>query len=107
MLLEPIFGKLASDMEKYELTIVLPAKSTAAKKKSAQDLVTKLLDVFKGKVTSSNDWGELDLAYKVKKNLSGVFLYFELELDRSKAPSLGEKLKLEESIIRHLLLRKE
>lgn len=92
-------------MQKYELTIVLPAKSTAAKKKAAEELLGKLVKVFQGKVTSMKDWGEIELSYRVKKNTSGVFLYFELEMEKSQAPGLNEKLKLEETIIRHLLLK--
>lgn len=92
-------------MRKYELTVVLPEKATPAKKKAATSAIEKMVKVFKGKVVKTKDWGKIDLYYPIKKNNSGVFLFFQLELEPSSADSLDQKLKLEEDIIRHLLVR--
>jgi small subunit ribosomal protein S6 len=93
-------------MNKYELTVVLPEKATAAKKKSVTQAIEKMVNTAKGKISKKDDWGKIELAYNLKGNDSGVFLFFELELDGKSTRSLDQKIKLEESILRHLLVRK-
>ena len=92
-------------MNTYELTIVLPDKATEAKKKSFTETLGKIIKVSKGKITKKDDWGEIGLAYPIEKNKSGNFLYFELEMDGPSVKDLNQKLKLEEGVIRHLLVK--
>jgi small subunit ribosomal protein S6 len=94
-------------MRKYELTVVLPDKATAAKKKSATEKIKKLVKTLKGKIGKVDEWGEIDLAYKIGKNDTGTFLHFPLELDPETVKSVNDKLRLEEEIIRYLLVRKD
>ena len=94
-------------MENYELTVVIDGKSTAAKKKTAKASVEKLVKVNKGKIVKEDDWGAKDLAYMIGKSDSGIFLYYDLELDSEGVKNIPPKLKLEEDVIRYLLVRKE
>ena len=94
-------------MENYELTFVMPGKVTAAKKKSLQELVEKLVKTLKGKVLKTDDWGEIKFAYEISGNESGKYLHYWLELDKQAVSDINEKLRLEEGIIRYLLVRKE
>ena len=93
-------------MNLYELTIVLPEKSTPAKKKSVSETIEKIAKVNGGKIAKSDDWGEKGFAYPISKNNSGSYLYFELELEASSVKSLNDKIKLEDGILRHLLVNK-
>jgi len=94
-------------MESYELTLVLPEKTTPAKKKSVQDLVEKLVKTLKGQISKLDDWGELELSYKIAGNYSGVFLHYLLELEKQVVKDINAKLRLEEDVIRYLLVKKE
>lgn len=94
-------------MQKYELTLFLDGKATPAKKKSVREDVEKIVSTFKGKVGTVEDWGEKTLAYNIGKSESGNFLFFPLELDPQEVKSMATKLKLEEQIVRFLLIRKE
>jgi len=91
----------------YELTVLLPEKVTAAKKKSEIEKLEKLIKVFGGKVIKNEDWGEKQFTYPIKKNISGSYLYFEIELPEEGAKNLPSKLNLDEGVLRHLLIRKE
>jgi small subunit ribosomal protein S6 len=93
-------------MENYELTVVLPGKSKT-KEKSATEKVEKLVKVFEGKVTKKEVWGEIDLSYKIRKESSGFFLFFNLELSAKGAKNLFEKLRLEDDFLRYLLIKEE
>ncbi|KKS77705.1 MAG: 30S ribosomal protein S6 [Candidatus Woesebacteria bacterium GW2011_GWB1_43_14] len=91
----------------YELVVVLDGEATAAKKKSVRVSVEKTLKVFKGKVVDFSDWGVKTLAYKIGKSKTGVFLLYDLELEANAARELGLKLRLNEDIIRYLLIKQE
>jgi len=95
------------DMQNYELTVVLPGSATAAKKKSVQETIGKIVKTFSGKVGKVEDQGKKDLAYEIAKNDSGIFLFFPLELGEEGAKALPQKLNLEEDVIRYLLIRGE
>jgi small subunit ribosomal protein S6 len=94
-------------MNSYELTIVLSGKATEAKKKSAITKVDKLISSLKGKIIKTSDWGKIELSYKIKKEESGIFILFDLELDGPSAKIINEKIRLEDDIIRYLLIRKD
>lgn len=92
---------------KYELTIIINGKATAAKKKKIIENVTDIVKTNKGKVVSVDDWGERDLEYKIEKIDTGIYLLFNLELGAKAVSSLPSKFNVEEEIIRYLLVRKE
>lgn len=94
-------------MENYELTLVLPGSATNAKKKKIEGYVKKSVELNKGKIKSTEDWGKKELAYKIKKNDSGIFLFFILELASEAAKAISEKLRMEEEIIRYLLVKQD
>ncbi len=94
-------------MHKYELTIVINGEASAAKKKGVQASVEKLVKTGKGKVVKKDDWGKKDLAYQINKSDTGIFIYYDLELDGQQASILPRELNLNEDIIRYLLVRGE
>lgn len=94
-------------MRKYELTVVISGKSTPAKQKSVVEKVSKLVDSFKGKVEKVDEWGKVDLTYKIEGNETGIFVLFDIELNADDVKKLSDKLKVEEDIIRFLVLGKE
>ena len=94
-------------MRNYQLTAVMSGKATPAKKKSVQGKIEKIITDTKGKSVKIDDWGKIDFTYPIKRNSAGIFLNFELELEPTKTKELDSKLKLEEDIIRFLLVRKE
>lgn len=94
-------------MEKYELTIILDGSATPAKKKSESEKISKLVETYKGLITDEADWGKIDFAYPIKHTDSGVYLYYQLELEASSAKTLNTKLSTEGNIVRYLLTRRE
>lgn len=94
-------------MQNYELTIVLPGKATAAKKKDVIARIEKMVNALGGRLTKSDDWGVKDLAYKIAKNTQGAYLYFELEMSPASVSGFNEKIKMEGDIIRYLLVKHE
>lgn len=92
-------------MNRYELTVVLSQKATPAKRKSILAGVSQLINEVGGKEIDSKELGNKELAYKIKKEDSGFFVFFNLELEGLGAKNLAEKLRVREDIIRYLLIR--
>ena len=93
-------------MNKYELTMILPGKATPAKVKSVQEKIEKALTSIKGKVIKVQELGKIDLSYKIKGNDAGNFLVFDIELDPEGIKILKDKIRVEEEIIRYLIIKK-
>ena len=85
-------------MEKYELTIVLDTKATAAKKKKVTETIEKIVTLLKGKLGKAEDWG-------VKE--AGLYLFFPLETPKFSVKMISTKVSQEEDIKKYLLIRKE
>ena len=85
-------------VEKYELTIVLDSKATAAKKKKVTETIEKIVALLKGKLGKVEDWG-------VKE--TGLYLFFPLETSKSSVKMIVTKVSQENDIKKYLLIRKE
>lgn len=94
-------------MNEYELVVVLPGGVTSAKKKAAHEIIEKLVKINKGKVLGVEEWGDKELTFAIKKNLTGFFMIYQLELTPEGARTIEPKLKLEDQFIRHLLVKKD
>lgn len=89
------------------MTVVLDGKASPSKKKTVAELIEKVVTIAKGKVGKIEDWGAKDLASKIGKSTTGVYLHFPLELETSSAKDLVDKLRANEDIVRHLLIVKD
>ncbi len=94
-------------MNNYDLTIVLDGKTTPAKKKAFIQKMEKLVEVLDGKSTKVEDLGSKDLAYQIGKSTSGLYLNFALKFSGEGAKKFNDKLRVEEGILRYLLIRKD
>lgn len=95
---------ITDKMRLYELVMIL--KSSLSEKERE-----KLLETIKGwlkdvKIIKEESLGQKPLAYKIKRELSGV--YHKIEMEAENIPADFEKrLNTSENILRHLLLRKK
>jgi small subunit ribosomal protein S6 len=89
-------------MRNYQLTLVLNASLKDAERKKLLETVKEL---FKGaKFSKEEEWGEKELAYKIKKQDKGFYLNYQFETDQS-VVDVDKKLISNENILRYLLLR--
>jgi small subunit ribosomal protein S6 len=66
----------------------------------------KLVSGMGGSITKRDNWGKKRLAYPVKKQLFGIYSYFELELPPAKVRELEAQLLITEEVIRFLIVGK-
>lgn len=93
-------------MRDYELVLVLDTKITGAKQKTLIDKVKKVVENGKGKVNSVDEWGKKELAYPIKKQTEAIYFLLQLELPPEALKKLEDSLRIEENVLRHLLVSK-
>ena len=90
-------------MNKYEAVIILnPNLST--KVDSFLKEFTSLLSDNSFKIIKTEDVGRRQLAYSINNHNKGHYLLFNIEGDPSKLIDIENKIKYNESIIRHLFV---
>jgi small subunit ribosomal protein S6 len=90
----------------YLLTLVLKPELDEKERKTLLDSLTKKILGEDGKVTKEEMWGAKDLAYPIKRQTKGFIAHFEITADPKNAKTLDKELKLEEDILRYLLIRR-
>jgi len=95
-------------MRNYEIMfIVKPTLSEEDVKKVVENF-SNVLTSNGAKINESQDLGQKELAYEIKKFKSGYYFLFEIEAEDDKATSEFNRLALISSdVIRHLVKRIE
>lgn len=94
-------------MRDYELTVLLKPDLTEKELDKEVRLLADLLEKNGAKIKSKKDAVKKPLAYAVGKWTEAHYVYLELTLESDKVNKLDEKVRLEENIIRYLLVRKD
>lgn len=92
-------------MNSYYLTVVLQPELDDKKKASLLETVKKTMLGQEGKLKKEDTWGSRDLAYPINHQSKGFYVHFEFEADPEVAKDIDKKLKVEEDIMRYLLVR--
>ena len=87
----------------YELTVLFPLQ--LKEKDKTQEALKKEIEKA-GIIEKEEDWGEKKLAYPIKKNEKGHFYFYEFKASLEKIKTLEEWLKLNENILRYLIVLK-
>jgi len=94
-------------MRDYELTLVIDPDLTSENQKKLVTKTKKIITDLKGKVGKTDEWGRKELAYPIMKKTLGYYFFLETKLPQKALAEIEKKLKLEEGIIRYLLVRSE
>lgn len=92
-------------MNSYLLTLVSKPDMDEKERKALLDSMVKKLLGEEGKVSKEDLWGVRELAYPIKKQSKGFYAHYEISADPKAAKGLDKTLKLEEDVLRYLLVR--
>ena len=92
-------------MALYENTIV--AKQDLAEKevKQIKEKYSDVINNSSGKIIKTEEWGLLNLAYKIKNYRKGFYIHYKFEATIKTIKEIEKKIKLDKSIIRHLTVK--
>ena len=91
-------------MRSYELVLVLKTSLSESQQKKLIDSVKSLLKDIK--TIKENVLGQKPLSYPIKKEIAGVYIDWTFDIDIIPA-DFEKKLLVNESVLRHLLIRKK
>jgi len=94
-------------MRSYELTLVVDPDLASEKQKRQLEKIKKIITSLKGEVKRTNEWGKKELAYPIKKKNLGHYFLWEIKLPEKSLNELSSKIKMEEGIMRYLLVKME
>ena len=89
----------------YENTLVLKQDLAEKQVKDIRENYNELISKSSGKVIKIEEWGLLGLANKIANYRKAFFIHFKFEGDRKTVNEFEKKIKLDNSIIRHLTVR--
>lgn len=89
-------------MNNYQLTLVIKNDLAEKERKELLDSISKKIT----KVEKEDLWGVRDLIYPIKHATKGYYAHFEFSDEPKNIPSLDKMIKLNEDIIRYLLIKK-
>ena len=89
----------------YENTIVARQDLAEKELKTLKDKYNELINKSSGKVIKVEEWGLINLANKIKNYKRGFYIHFKFEGTTSTLKEIEKKIKLDNSIIRHLTIK--
>ena len=92
-------------MQDYELMYVLTPELDEAGVEEATARVSTMRTSRGGEITNVDSWGRRRLAYPIENHLEGVYSVVRLKLDPTSIVAIERDFRLNESVIRHLLIQ--
>lgn len=92
-------------MREYELIVIINPEVPEEEVPASIDKISEFITTRGGTVSEVNRWGKRKLAYPINHYREGNYVLTRLKLDPRKAPELEANLRIQENILRHLLVR--
>ncbi|MEX2599258.1 MAG: 30S ribosomal protein S6 [Dehalococcoidia bacterium] len=94
-------------MRQYELVLILAPDVDEERLTGVMDRVKRVIGDHQGEVTSEDSWGRRKLAYKIGRFTEANYHLAHLQMEGEATQPLETALKLNEEVIRHLLIRED
>lgn len=92
---------------KYELMVIIKPLLPEDIKSKVLARIEKLVKKSKGEIEKTDIWGKRHLAYPIKKHEEGYYVVLDIQMPQSSTKEFEKDLKLQNDILRHLLLRED
>ena len=94
-------------MRDYELVIIVTPEIDETATAEVVEKVKSWITEAGGSIESFEEWGRQKLAYLIRKNKEGQYYFFNLKLEPSAVVNLERNFRLQESILRFLIINRE
>ena len=92
-------------MSFYENTLVTKQDLPKNELDNIKEKYSNLIKDNSGKIIKIEEWGLLNLARKIKKYNKAFYIHYKFEGNKETLIELKKKLKIDGSIIRHLIVK--
>lgn len=94
-------------MENYELVVIINPTFDEERRENALKLIADLIKSKSGEIISQDMWGRKELAYPIQKFNEGVYVLFNFKVAKTEINDIDYKVKINDDVIRHLLVKKD
>jgi small subunit ribosomal protein S6 len=91
-------------LSQYEIAVIYHPDLEAHLAK-AEERVQKIIADNGGKVTATDNWGKRKLAYAIKGNEHGVYVFYTVELPGESVQKIESTLNITDEVIRFLITK--
>ena len=91
-------------MNKYEIMFILKSNEEEAIKGQVSGLKAIITDM-KGEIVNEKEMGNRKLAYPINKELNGYYYVINVNANNEAIAEFDRKARINENVIRHLIIR--
>lgn len=91
-------------MNQYEIAVIYHPDLEVDLTK-AEERVSKIITSNGGKITATDNWGKRKLAYTIKKQEHGVYVFYTVEMPGEGVIKVEATLNITDEVIRYLIVR--
>ncbi|MDR2471467.1 MAG: 30S ribosomal protein S6 [Treponema sp.] len=92
-------------MRQYELTVIFPLEEDQYQ--AGRGTVLADLEAQGAEIVKTDETGDRDLAYEIKKRKRGRYVLFTLKTDPARISALDKAFKLNANLLRYLFVKIE
>jgi len=92
-------------MRRYELIFILRPSLGEAEITNVIDYTTKIISDENGAVIDLNKWGMKKLAYPIKKELQGYYVYCEYAGTPAAVAEIERKYRIDDAVLKYLTIK--
>lgn len=89
----------------YEMVVIATAQLDDEGLANLTQRISGWITSANGAVSETNVWGRRSMLFPIKKQTEGIYLQVNFQLTPSASRELERSLRLDEKIIRHLVIR--
>lgn len=94
-------------MRSYEVMYILQPTMSAEDQTAVVDRFTALIESMGGTVEKTDRWERRQLAYDIKDMREGYYVVVHFQGDPALQAEMDRQMKLTETILRHMILRRD
>lgn len=91
-------------MSQYEIAVLYHPDLEVDLSK-AEEKVTKIITSNGGKIVKTDNWGKRKLAYQIKKQDYGVYVFYTADIPGESVKKVENTLNITDEVIRYLIVR--
>lgn len=94
-------------MKNYEVMFIVKANLEESAIKEVSKGYENLLKTLKAELVNSKDLGQKKLAYPINKEVRGYYYLMNIKANNDAIKEFDRKMRLDENILRHLIIKEE
>lgn len=93
----------------YEVTVIVNAELDDEPRSELIEKIANMITHGEGEEAKpvGSHWGRRQMAYPIRKQADGFYLFFDAQLDGTKISEIERIMNYDENILRYLFVRKE